>query len=335
MDLHTLRAFRGELEKRANALTAVQRVGRFVSQSPARTALMGGAAGAVAGGVRGAVEAPGGEGLRGAVGGALTGGVAGAALGGGVGHAGRAYRDTHLLSKTPLSATQAIAGTAQRFGAGVKQFAKRQVHGITGRYADPTHTGLASTATSAKKIDLLERRLQDELQHARPDKAQALRKAHSEEVAALREHGERGDAALRGGVTSIPGVAKGLWNKETRGETAKQLWHANTGGKLLSMGGAAGVGLPVAFGAYDLSKGDESSTGGRTVGQKLVNVGTNVGVGALTAGLPVGAQMLTGMAADAAGQRLLPSRWKSRADLRGQLATAPLDSALEYTQGQR
>lgn len=305
MNRETFHAFSDEIEKLAAMPASLVRAGRFLSESPGRTALLGAGLGAAAG----AATADEGDRLHGA----LRGALGGAAVGGAAGGAGRAYRDTHLLSPTPLSTGQAIAGTAKRLGEGVVRFGKRQIHGLTGAFADPAQTGIRSSVEAARKTDLVQKRLADRLKDVSdPAKAQKLREAAHSEVSRLKEWGEQGDRALKAGVTSLPGVVRGLATKGKRLETVKALGHEMTGGGgLMSMGGALGVGLPLATGAADLARGDESAQGGRTLAQKAVNVGTNVGMGALTAGMPFGAQMIAGSAADALGQRLVTPRWAS------------------------
>lgn len=303
MNIETLSAFRDELEKLA-VPAALVRAGRFLSESPARTALLGAGAGAVGG------AASSGEGDR--LGGAVRGALGGAALGGAVGGAGRAYRDTHLLSNTPLTAGQAVLGTAKRLGEGVKRFGRRQIHGLTGAYADPAATGIRSSHVAKEQANLLEKRLADRLKDVKdPLHAEKLREGVKKQIEGVHAEGAAGDAALKAGITSLPGVVRGLASKDRRAGTVKALGHAMTGGAgLMSVGGALGVGLPAAVGVHDLSRGDESATGGRTIAQKAMNLGTNVGVGALTGGLPLGAQMLVGSAADAAGQKLVSPKWR-------------------------
>jgi hypothetical protein len=302
MKLETLHAFRDEIEKSAAMPASLVRAGRFLSESPGRTALIGAGVGALGG----AATADEGDRLHGA----LRGALGGAAVGGAVGGAGRAYRDTHLLSKQPLSTGEAVVGTVKRLGEGAVRFGKRQIHGLTGAYADPAQTGIRSSVEAARRSELVEKRLADRLKDvADPAHAQKLREGAQKELHGLKEWGQQGDAALKAGVTSIPGVARGLATKGKRVETLKALGHEMTGGGgLMSVGGALGVGLPAATGVADLARGDESAQGGRTIRQKAVGLGTNLGVGALTAGMPFGAQLVASSAADAVGQRLARGR---------------------------
>jgi hypothetical protein len=145
-----------------------------------------------------------------------------------------------------------------RAGKSVKNFAKRQAHGITGAYAD-----------QAVNIGL-------------------------------------NPAAVAQGITSIPGLARGLTSapKETLRHVGRE---AFSGGKA---GLALGVGLPVALAAPDLSRGDESATGGRTMRQKLVGFGSNVVGGTLTAGVPIVPQIIGGGVIDGVANRVLGGKRK-------------------------
>ena len=293
MKLDAIKAFRSALEKEASPFRAV---GRFLSESPMRTALLGAGVGAAGG----ALTAQPGEGAEGA----LRGAIGGAVLGGTVGGAGRAFRDTRLLANRPLGLGETIAETGRRLGHGLEQGVKRQIHGLTGAYADPAQTGIRSSHTAAQRVRLLEARARDQLRGANPDQAAKIRSALAESIAAAQEEGRQGDAALRAGVTSLPGVVRGLAGPN-RLETLKALGREATGhGGLLSLGGTLGVGLPVVSGAADIAAGDESAAGGRSLAQKVVGAGTNVGVGALTSGMPFLSGMAITGAADTLGQAL-------------------------------
>ncbi len=288
------RGMRAEIEKGASLASLATRGARFLTKSPARTAAIGAAGGAAAGGYQ--------EHRRGGsvLGGALRGGILGAAAGGAAGGAGRVYRDVRLLDPK-LTRTQAVGAAVKRMGRGVKQFGQRQVHGITGAYSKtPGKIGLRSSATSKKKIDLAKLRLQDELKFAKtPEKQEALRKSFQKTKAGLIEEGKRGDESIRAGVTSLPGIAKGLARDPRR--TAKAMWRETTGGGGLG-GTAMAVGLPVATMVPELARGDESATGGKSMRQKLVELGTITGGGIATAGLPIVPMMAAGLGIDAAGQ---------------------------------
>ncbi len=304
MNTVAMQSFRDEIEKLAGSATPLAAVGRFLSKSPQRTALIGAGLGAVAG----AATSEDDDRIGGAINGAMAGGVAGGALGG----AGRAFRDTHLLSKTPLTTGQAVKGTLQRFGRGTVRFGKRQVHGFTGAFKDPLATGIRSTAMAKEDVHLMRRRLADELKHARgPAAAGKLRAAAQQDIENALSQGAHGDTALKSGLTSIPGVARGLAGKD-RKKFLKTLASESTGGGgLASWGGALGVGAPLALGAYDLSRGDESEQGGLTKTQKAVNMVTGMGTGVLTGGLPIIPQMVAGSAVDRLGMRLTSPKWRS------------------------
>jgi hypothetical protein len=117
-----------------------------------------------------------------------------------------------------------------------------------------------------------------------------------ESVRAARKAGQEGERAIELGVTSLPGTVKALVGKD-RGEAARYL-----GKQMIGGGGATGVlmgvGLPLGFGAYDLVQGDESGSGGRTIPQKLVNIGAGTATGALMGGMPLGSQLAAQMGID-------------------------------------
>ena len=227
--------------------------------------------------------------FHGALRGAVLGGVSGAAARG----LGGAIHDAHLLNPY-ASTTKTVIGGMRRAMQAPVHFAKRQVHGLTGAYADrPGDIGLRSSATAEKKIDLLRRR-----HHALGGDAAA----HTEAIKALREEGRRGDAALKHGLTHLPGLARGLAKHPK--ETAKALLHEVGGAR----GAAFSVGIPLALSAPDIARGDESAKGGRSMRQKLVGLGTNIAGGAVTAGLPILPQLAGAVAIDAAGQKVLGHR---------------------------
>ncbi len=268
---------------------------RWITSRPMHGAVLG----AAAGGVRGALQEqqPGGPG---AMHRALGGAVQGAALGAGAAALGRGYRDTRLLNPG-LSAGQAVGETVASVGRGVKHFGMRQLHGVTGQFADRAgEIGLRSSATSAKKVDLLNRRLGDSISHGDPLPPKTLTR-HRASINELRQEGERGDAALKAGITSLRGVGRGIATAPV--QTVKAL------GREMGSGGRAGlalsVGLPIATAAPDLARGDESSVGGRSLKQKAVGLGTGLAAGALTAGLPVIPQIAASTGLEAAGRRLV------------------------------
>lgn len=114
----------------------------------------------------------------------------------------------------------------------------------------------------------------------------AKRQAHGLTGAYAREASDIGlnPDAVRKGITSLPGLAKGLARRP--GETLKAVGHeAMSGGAAAGLG--LGVGLPLALAAPSLAKGDESRAGGRSLGQKAVGLGADIASGALTAGVPI------------------------------------------------
>lgn len=299
MKLEAIQAFRSALEKEASPLRAL---GRYLTESPARTALIGAGVGAVGG----AAMAQPGEGVEGA----LRGAVGGAAAGGLAGGTGRALRDTRLLAGRPLGVGETVLETGRRFGRNVEQGVKRQIHGLTGAYADPAQTGIRSSHTAAEHVKLLRARAKDQAQGASPQKAKQIQLALEKSVAAAQADGRQGDVALRAGVTSLPGVVRGLAGPR-RLQTLKALGSEMTGPSgLLSAGGALGVGLPVASGVADIAAGDESSVGGRSLPQKVMGMGTNVGVGALTSGMPFLSGVAVNGTVDALGQAIVRPKLK-------------------------
>lgn len=295
-----------ELQKTAGPMQSAARVARqLLSREGLRSAGRIGTSGAVQGGVIGGGLGAAGGAIKAksegkSVGrGAAKGLIGGAALGAGIGGAGRAYRDTKLLNPG-MSGGKAVGETFRRAGRGIKRFGQRQLHGFTGK-GDPAEMGLRGTATSNRKIDLLRRRLDDDLQHVTdPNRRRKLQEKFEGRVKDLRDEAQRGDRAYAAGATSIPGTFKGLMNKDTRGETAKALWQETTGG---SVGGTAmALGLPLALSGPELMRGDESDKGGRSMSQKLVGLGTGLGGAYLTAGLPIVPAMAAGIGVDSMGQ---------------------------------
>jgi hypothetical protein len=230
---------------------------------------------------------------------AIKGGLRGAVVGGAAGALGRAYRDTRLLNPT-LSAGAAVGETAKRIGQGIKNFGKRQIHGFTGAYSDQAgEIGLRSRAAAAKKINLLRKRQADLL--SRGELTDKAKKKLVEEAKRLREWGASGDAALKAGITNIPGIIKGLVKRPF--STMKAMGKDMVG-KGDAVGTSIALGLPVAIAIPDLARGDESAQGGRSMRQKLVGVGSGLVGGALTSGVPVIPQLVGGVAVDAAASKM-------------------------------
>lgn len=264
---------------------------RYLTDRVGRTAVLGAAAGA-AHGV--ATRQEGESGWSAGVRGALRGG----ALAGGVAAVGRGYRDTRLLDPT-ASAGGAVVGTLRRAGQGIKRFGQRQLHGFTGSHTGkPGAIGMRSSEEAGRRIDLLEKRFADEAAHAKSmgKSTDALKRELADSKKELQQWGQRGDAADAAGITSIPGVVKGLIKKP--GATAKALKDEVVGGS--NANAMMAVGVPVAFAAPEVLRGDESAEGGRTVGQKLRRLGGNIAGGVATAGLPFAPQILAGGALESA-----------------------------------
>lgn len=121
----------------------------------------------------------------------------------------------------------------------------------------------------------------------------AKRQAHGVTGAYGRQAAEIGlnPAEVASGVTSFPGLARGLMSKPK--ETLRAAGKATFSG-----GGPAGiafgVGIPTALAAPGLARGDESGQGGQTVRQKLVSYGGNMAGNVLTGGMPVIPGMIGG-----------------------------------------
>lgn len=299
-------------------------VGRFIAHNPSSIAGIGAGVGAAANVGREALSASPDKNYMGAATrGAVLGGLAGGALGAG----GRAARDTMLLRPELRGAGEIAKATVQRAGQGVSNFAQRQLHGLTGygsgnqAYLD--RIGMAGSNTSAAKARLLNLRADDQLAHMRTPgwnrnwasehniHNEAVSKIHDNlhgAVSGLAQEGEIGDRMRNLGMTSAPGAVKAMVTNPR--EASKAIWDQLRGGGRLGV--AAGVGLPVAMTAASLSKGDESATGGQTMGEKLLRGGANVGGGLLFGGLPMVSNMVAGglveSAAGRAGRALTPPR---------------------------
>ena len=286
MNLETLSAFSTQLQKEAAAapLSLARGVGRFLSETPAQTALLSSLGGAAMGAYQNDDNR---------IGGALGGAWRGALAGGMIGGAGRVYRDARLMNPT-LSGGRALA---KHMGGELADFGRRTVHGLTGAY-NPAEIGMTSTQAAKKETRLLGARLKDQLQHVTdPAERANLIDAARTSIKSVREGGRAGDKAIAMGVTHLPGTVRGLASSKTRGDTAKYLGKQMIGGGGL-MGTAMGVGVPLGFGAYDLMQGDESASGGRTVPQKIVNLGVGTATGAMMGGMPMGSQLAAQMGID-------------------------------------
>lgn len=281
------------MSEKIAALPAVARTAaRWLTNSAGRGAAVGAGLGAAHGAATS--QEPGVGRLRGAIHGAVRGGL----LGGAAAGTGRAFRDVRLLNPS-MGAGQAAAATVRGGAETVKNFGKRQVHGLTGAY-DPSAIGMNSSAGRFREQQLVFARRRDALAHG--EKAITHRQA-LEQSAGLSDEGLRGDANIRAGITSVPGLARGLARnpKATMGAVRDEVL---SGGRMAK----ALVALPVAQGALDISRGDESATGGKTVRQKVVSAGVNTIGGAAVSALPVLPQIATMAGLDVAAHKALGGR---------------------------
>lgn len=261
-----------------------------------------------------------GAGLRGAA----VGGLAGAAVGG-IGHvAGSAAKETMRLRPELQGAGEVAKATAQRAGQGLSNFGQRQLHGITGygsgdsAYLDRigmggTHAanksieeatrhaeqGLAANFKRVQGIQDPAKQIQELSKHVRTQQPEVYKNL-AKQTKSIQAEGATAQRLRDLGLTSVPGAVKGMVHNPR--EASKALWNQmrGGGGTMATMGAIA----PLGFAAHDISKGDESSAGGRTLGQKVIHHGVNVGGGALFAGLPMVSGMVASGAAETGGRRL-------------------------------
>ncbi len=258
---------------------------RFLSKSPARTAVIGAGVGAAAN----ALRAEDGDRSGAAFRGALT----GAALGGAAGGIGRGVRDYKLLNPK-AKGMKAVTGAAGHLGTGIANFGKRQVYGLTG-IGDPNKMRMAGNATAKADAKLLGLRAKDEIKHAPRSAHAGIRKSLAEEQKSVLSEGRRSQALQDAGVTSLPGTIKGLWNKKTRGKTLRGMGKAFADGP----GGIGmSVGVPALMYAPEIARGDESAQGGYSMGQKVYRAGRSIAVGGALGGMPLIPQMVAGTALD-------------------------------------
>lgn len=269
---------------------------RYLSQSPMRTAAIGAGVGAA-----GSALQRNEDGSRGSL---LRGAVRGAAVGGLLGGAGRAVRDAQLLNPG-ASLGQATVAAAKNVGRGVANFGKRQIHGATGLY-DAEQIGMHGVVRSQKKVDLLARRLADDVKHT-PGQASQLQQAFHSSRDAIMKEGLQAQKLRDAGLTNVPAAVRALRDPQMRGKALRAM------GSTLSGGGGArglaiGVGLPVALQAPSLMRGDESAQGGATMKQKLLGLGGSMAATAAVGGLPIVPQMIVGGALDSGVQKLVQPR---------------------------
>lgn len=269
---------------------------RFLATSPMRTAAIGAGIGAAARGMQAPTD--GRTRIQNMMSGAWRGGVAGGA----VGLAGRGMLDTRLLHKgpQPLSAVGTVTGTLRRAGQGLSNFGKRQIHGVTGHF-DPNEIGMSGVEASRQKARLLELRARDQIAHAPAARHAALREAADKEIGAEMKSGWQSQELMDAGITNLRGIGRGLMTPGRRLATAKAMGKSlvhGPGGPMATMG------LPALMSAPSLAKGDESATGGQTVGQKLRGLGMGLATGAAFGGMPVLPGMAAGIGTEAVLSRL-------------------------------
>lgn len=264
-------------------------VGRFIANSPGAVTAAGAGLGAAAG--------MGAEALRGSpdknyLAAGLRGAAVGGLAGGGTAVVGRVARDAMLMNPALSGAGNIAKATASRMAAGVENFGRRQLHGLTGHgsgdaaYLD--RIGVMGTGPAHAKAELMSRRGVD----SGTPFSQASHQA-------LKDEGAIGQRFRDLGMTSVPGAVKGLATNPR--EAAGAIWNQIRGGGALGIAGAA---LPVVGAGADLARGDESAVGGRTLGQKALSAGGNIGTGLLFSGLPMVSQAVAGGATDVVTGRL-------------------------------
>ena len=291
--------------------------GRFIAHNGAAVTGIGAGLGAAAGVGREMMKAP--E-ERSYLGGALRGAAVGGIAGGATHLGGSAMRNTMLLRPELQGAGSIAKATAGRVGTDASNMMQRQFHGLTG-YGTKDHAyldriGVAGTHSADKSIDLAHRRFMDAMSaggyaRSKPNVVRDYLGLNSDPVASAHEaeHGmrEAGAAAQRLrdlGMSSAPGSVKAMVTNPR--EASKALWNqmAGSGGAPAAAMAVGGTALPAVLGARDIARGDESATGGQTVGEKVMRTGAQVGTGALFAGLPMGAMSAAGMGVENLAARL-------------------------------
>ncbi len=275
-------AFIDELEK----ISSAGSIGRRLLGSASRGAITGGLTGLAAGAMSGDPESSAADRVERAV----RGGLVGAATGGLAGSVARRAADYKLLHPG-AGARDVATGTARSLGGSVKRFAQRQAHGLTGAYGDDVgRIGMEGRTQAARDIHLAGLRRDELLREARTSgERRMIHARHGQEVAKHVSSAAQGEDAAKHGLTSLPGIVKGLATRPK--DTARAMWRHTTGG-----GGSRAAGLIIAANALpaipSLMRGDESREGGPTMKRKLLMTGTNLAGGVATAGLPVVPQML-------------------------------------------
>ena len=290
---------------------------RFIAKNPGSTALIGAGLGAATNVGREALRSNDDERPKNYLGSAVRGAAAGGLAGGALGLGGHAVRDTMLLNPQLRGTGNIAKATAQRLGTGASNAVQRQFHGLTGYgggdKAYLNRIGIMGEQAAADKARLLNLRASDDIQHLwkgwKPSGAQGAIKNMAEQsrlikqenkitdnlarqVSSLHDRGAVSQRFMDLGMTSAPGALKAVVTNPR--EAAKAIWQQQTsGGNALETAGAAlGVGSALYSGAKDIARGDESAQGGRTVGEKVMRTGANVGGGLIFGGLPMGAAAL-------------------------------------------
>lgn len=297
----------------------LESAGRAIAR-PGRSALIGAGAGAALNMGREAFRS-GDDSPRNYVGAGVSGALVGAAAGGAVGGLGKAVHNTMLLNPAlrGAGAGEIAAASARHIGSGASDFAQRQFHGLTGYggkdlpYLDRigihgVHAGEQEAALEKlRHADILDFKNRKAMQIADPAKRDLVlqqNKVKADEVLKGKVEGARSSGELNQkfqelGMTSMPGSLKAVVTNPR--EASKVLWKQMTGGggpSGMAMGLGFGLGVPAAFAINDIRKGDESATGGKTVGQKLLGAGVNTGVGIATGGVGLIPQFIAGTAID-------------------------------------
>jgi hypothetical protein len=128
----------------------------------------------------------------------------------------------------------------------------------------------------------------------------------------VKETATEAQSRIDTGIDNIPGAIGGLLNKDKRkatwGAMKQHGMGASTSAKMMS------VGIPVGMTAMDLSKGDESSQGGRSIGQKMVGGAVDLGTGIATGGMGIVPSMAAFTAASAGADKLMGVKGAPKAE---------------------
>lgn len=283
--------FYAELEKQAFS-PAVGRTLGGIGSGLGAGAVIGAGAGGLVGGVKSYRRARQegasvGSAASSGLGGALSGATGGAAKGALIGAAG-------LGTAAALGKAPAMAGKLTQMngplGAGAR-FGQRQVHAVSGWTPEGGIRSIRGGAYSAAE------RLGKAQKATGPEAAKEL-------AAATKSHGAA-EKAEQMGLTSLPGYAKALVNKDTGGLVnnvgkvfragAAEQWHA--GG---AVNKAMMVGVPAAALAGELGQKDVKGGPG-----KLERAGRHLGeLGMMMGPIPLAGQMVAGAALSGAGGRI-------------------------------